>query len=311
MVASRGAVASELLVETAYAWRRLAVFARAQHHRRRRPVVRRRRPADGPGRVRRRARQRLPPLHRDDARLRAGRHPDGPRGRPLRRHGAGLSCRRSRSDAATSWRRTSATLGASHRGAGAADRPARQLGDLRPPGRRRLALVHARRGIAVAVVAPAATTSPARSGRRSCRRRSRRSAGGARTSAIGVFCVVTMLPLALALRRRPPVEDVRTAGHARVFAGPRARRPGPAGAPGGGRPRLLHRHVDAPGAHRRLLRRPRLRPRARRRDALADAGHGRRQPARLRPDRRSDRRRPHPAARLDPAMHGALFLPAV
>ena len=37
--------------------------------------------------------------------------------------------------------------------------------------------------------------------------------------AIGALCVVTMLPLALALRRRPPLEDVRAAGHARVFAG--------------------------------------------------------------------------------------------
>ena len=37
--------------------------------------------------------------------------------------------------------------------------------------------------------------------------------------AIGALCVVTMLPLALALRRRPPLEDSRAAGHARVFAG--------------------------------------------------------------------------------------------
>ena len=37
--------------------------------------------------------------------------------------------------------------------------------------------------------------------------------------AIGALCVVTMLPLALALRRRPPLEDTRAADHARVFAG--------------------------------------------------------------------------------------------
>jgi MFS family permease len=37
--------------------------------------------------------------------------------------------------------------------------------------------------------------------------------------AIGVFCVSTMVPLAFALRRRPPLEDVRVAGHARVFPG--------------------------------------------------------------------------------------------
>ncbi len=37
--------------------------------------------------------------------------------------------------------------------------------------------------------------------------------------AIGALCVITMVPLALALRRRPPVEEARTAGHARVFPG--------------------------------------------------------------------------------------------
>ena len=36
---------------------------------------------------------------------------------------------------------------------------------------------------------------------------------------IGVFCVLTMLPLALVLRRRPSLEDGRVAGHARVFPG--------------------------------------------------------------------------------------------
>ncbi len=35
--------------------------------------------------------------------------------------------------------------------------------------------------------------------------------------AIGFFCVVTMVPLALVLRRRPPLEDIRIAGPARVF----------------------------------------------------------------------------------------------
>jgi MFS family permease len=37
--------------------------------------------------------------------------------------------------------------------------------------------------------------------------------------AIGVVCFCTMLPLAFALRRRPPLEDIKVAGHARVFAG--------------------------------------------------------------------------------------------
>ncbi len=117
---------------------------------------------------------------------------------------------------------------------------------------------------------------------------------------IGVFCVLTMLPLALALAggRR------RTRGWPRPR--PRLSRPGQRvavgapGAPGARRARLLHRHVDAAGAHRRLLRRPRLRAGARRRDALADAGHGRRQPARLGPDRRSDRRRRAPCCWAPP-----------
>ena len=102
---------------------------------------------------------------------------------------------------------------------------------------------------------------------------------------IGLFCVVTMLPLALLLRRRPPIEDGRRAARALV-ALPAACRISPATLQGllvlAGLV-LLHRDVDAAGPHRRLLRRPRLRPGARRRDAVADAGPGRGQPARLGP----------------------------
>ena len=57
------------------------------------------------------------------------------------------------------------------------------------------------------------------------------------------------------------------------------------------RTRLLRRHGHAAGAHRRLLRRPRLRRGARRGDALHHAGLRHRQPGRLRLRRRPHRRR--------------------
>ena len=93
-----------------------------------------------------------------------------------------------------------------------------------------------------------------------------------------MFCVVAMLPLALALRR--PRRRHRRCGSAMAPHGKRdtlgispntlmvllMRR----------RRRLLRRDVDAAGAYRRLLRRSRLRAGARRRDAVDDA--------RLRPD---------------------------
>ena len=62
------------------------------------------------------------------------------------------------------------------------------------------------------------------------------------------------------------------------------------------RRRLLRRHVDAAGPYRRLLRRPRLRAGARRRDALGDAGLRLDQPRRLRLHRRPHRRRGDVAA---------------
>ena len=64
------------------------------------------------------------------------------------------------------------------------------------------------------------------------------------------------------------------------------------------RRRLLRRHVDAAGPYRGLLRRPRLRRGARRRDALADDGIRHRQPRRLGLHRRPGRRTAHAAARL-------------
>ena len=100
---------------------------------------------------------------------------------------------------------------------------------------------------------------------------------------IGAFCLAAMLPLALVLRRRPPVPELPAAGsadrrrrlrrHARTLAGHAA------DAAVRGRRRLLRGHVHAAGAHRRLLRRSGLRPGARRANALAHARLRHRQPA--------------------------------
>ena len=61
---------------------------------------------------------------------------------------------------------------------------------------------------------------------------------------------------------------------------------------------LLRRDVDAAGAHRRLLRRPRLRRRPRRRDAVDHARPRHRQPRRLGLPRRPHRRACDGAGRL-------------
>ncbi len=90
---------------------------------------------------------------------------------------------------------------------------------------------------------------------------------------IGLFCVVTMLPLAFALRRRLASVHSATAGASAAHR--QATMPfspaHPAGAALHRRRRLLRGDGDAAGAHRRLLRRSRLRRRARRRDAVDDA----------------------------------------
>src|ERR1044072_6669405 len=137
---------------------------------------------------------------------------------------------------------------------------------------------------------------------------------------VGVFCVVTMLPLVLALRRRPAVHALGPTGGggaARQAGGPRPRPDGRGrghrariarhvaerldGAALGRGPRVLRRDVDAAGAYRRVLRRPRLRRRARCRDAVADARLRRCQPRRLRFHRRSYRRAQDIARRLGAA----------
>ena len=83
---------------------------------------------------------------------------------------------------------------------------------------------------------------------------------------IGIVCVVTILPLSLALRRRAAVSDDGLIEPGAKFAVRRQRTlaGGATDAPGGGGPRLLHRHVDAAGAYRRLLPGSRLRHGARR-----------------------------------------------
>ena len=74
------------------------------------------------------------------------------------------------------------------------------------------------------------------------------------------------------------------------------------------RHRLLRGDVDAAGASGRLLRRPRLRRRARRRDAVADARFRHRQPHRVGLHCRPHRRRAHAAARLGAAGNRAVPL---
>ena len=101
---------------------------------------------------------------------------------------------------------------------------------------------------------------------------------------IALFCAVSMLPLTLVLRRRPPLTEpasssslarivvAATAGAVAARAADRARHR---------RSELLRRDVDAAGPHRRVLRRSRPRRRARRADAVSDAGLRHREPARL------------------------------
>ena len=99
---------------------------------------------------------------------------------------------------------------------------------------------------------------------------------------IGVFCVATMVPLALlALRRRSPlvetgVRDVER--HRALAAAARDVAGRAANLAGHRRAELLRRDVHAAGAHRGLLPRSGPRRRTRGPDAVLDAGLRRRQP---------------------------------
>jgi MFS family permease len=114
---------------------------------------------------------------------------------------------------------------------------------------------------------------------------------------LGVFCALTMPPLALWLRARPP-----------GVLGPRRSHPKraevlqrPFGFSVGVAQALL---CVAAGAHRGLLRRPRVRGGARRADAVADAGLRHREQARVRGDLRPHRRAAHAGARVGAARPG-------
>ena len=124
------------------------------------------------------------------------------------------------------------------------------------------------------------------------------SAGATPISALGIFSSLAMT-LLLAGAARP---DRRRHARPRQRAAA-ADRSGALdqyadGAAVHRRHRLLRGDGDAAGAYRRLLRRSRLRPGARRRDAVVDAGVRHRQPDRLGLSRRPDRRHPHAADRL-------------
>ena len=159
---------------------------------------------------------------------------------------------------------------------------------------------------------PAATISPARSGRRSCSTPSPASAGVRRMSGSACSASSTLLPLALLLGRRTSFDaEPSTAGGSSHLEAPPVAARRPSGPPGAGRRRLLRRHVDAAGAPRRLLRRSRLRTCPRRPDALSNAGPWRGQPACVGPDRRPDRRRRHADPGLVAPVPCAVLLPAV
>ena len=213
----------------------------------------------------------LPALYADHDRLRRRRHPDGAAFRPLRRDGAGADRRASRSARGFIVGRHRAEPAGFRARARRADRPVRLLGHLRAAGRRHLAVVHAPARHRGRDRARAATTSPARSGRRCCSISSTAPAGAPTYVGIGIFCLATMLPLALLLRAAPPPVQPGAAARSRRALGSDGRsacRPNALTAllcvAGVG---LLRGDGDAAGAYRRLLRRPRLRRGARRRDA--------------------------------------------
>ncbi len=180
---------------------------------------------------------------------------------------------------------------------GRADRLSRRVGDLRAARCRHLALVRAparHRGrdlrlrqlsLGHAVAAGACSIS------------SRAPAGARRMSASA--CSASRR----CCRWRSPSAASRPEQHApEPPPAPAAARPALAGARAGAPHRrrlcLLRRDVDAAGAHRRLLRRPRLRRRPRRRDAVDHARPRHRQPGRLGLPRRPHRRACDGARRL-------------
>ena len=284
----------------------------AQHHRRRRHVVGGGGAARHPGRFRRRPRRRLAALYARHDRLRRRRHAHGPARRPLRhRRAAGA---RDAGRSALGYRR--GRHGAEPLAGRARPRPAdrvRLLGQFRAADGRHVALVRA----------------PARHRRRDRRLRqlSRRhdlAAGGAafhrrqrlardpyRHRPVPARRHAAADPAAAAAHASDHHSDAAGAAAARRQAAIAVLAAHAAGAAVHRRRRLLRGDVDAAGAYRRLLRRSRLRRRARRRDAVADARLRHRQPHRLRLHRRPHRRRAHAAARLGAAGRRAVPLSAV
>ena len=187
--------------------------------------------------------------------------------RPLRRHGAGADRRASASAPASSLAGMSRQHPAVRARARPADRPARQLGDLRAAGRRHLALVRRRRGIAVAICRERQLPRRRRLAADRCSTSSRPSAGARPTSASASSASSRCCrSRSCCAGGRRALRRDRGAAHAVPDA------PRPLGLSPNAlqallvhrRRRLLRRDVDAAGAHRRLLRRPRLRRGARR-----------------------------------------------
>ncbi len=132
---------------------------------------------------------------------------------------------------------------------------------------------------------------------------------------VGLFCLVD--DAAARARAAPPAAGARSwrsAGRAGRHGSDRPLGFSPATLqwhPLRRRHRLLRGDVDAAGPHRRVLRRPRLRRRARRGDALPHARRRRDQPPRFGLDLRPHRRLAHAAARVGAAGPRAAAVPAV
>ena len=242
--------------------------AGARHHRQRRHVVVCRRTAAGAGRLRHSAQRRLAPLHDGDDRLRVRRRRDGAARRPLWHRVPGDP----RNGAARALAISAAGYRAEH-----LDAQCRACVDRLRHVRRRSARssptcrTGSRSGVASRSASRhAATTRPAPMWPPIVQHFIVSDGWRATHIGIAIFCVVTMVPLMLLMRRRSPVE------HAAPGVGrTRAARSGSSRTPC----RRCSRSPASRAASRWRCRRctssrtapTRLRRRARRRDAVADA----------------------------------------
>jgi hypothetical protein len=247
-------------------------LANADDHKRLQHVCRGRCAACCAGRVWRGACGRLASLFADHDRLRRRRPFHGTAGRSIRRHGTAAD-RRAQS---RSWLRRRGD-GRQHLDlftrARSADRRVRKLGDVRAAYRRHIALVHAQAWNSGCNLRQRKLSRGSRvaTGRAPLRRdlRLAQHLRGHRTLLRCDAVVLGAIPAPQTTRGR---QRRRFVGHGRLVVPAFRTLPGrgPISAMRGGSG-VLRRNVDATSAYRRLLRRPRLRRRARRRDAVGHA----------------------------------------